>query len=253
MASMTRTRLALLASVASAVLLLTGCVGPFQLYGPMGQDTSNLFSIRFAQSQAVMGFDDTEYEVEGEVVEDFRELLTEFDVDPGSYTGPDTTGCTGGLSTWLKMGFYGGGSREITIDSCGLDDDTFEVAANAFFTDWRETHTVDGGLPNSEIQNLSFTQSQAIEGFDDSEYRQTSYEEVRRFRDLLDQYGIQASTYDPPESDPCDGGLTTSVTIEYLSTDDVGEMLIDDCTVDDGFTAAAQDLFTEWREELAQG
>ena len=218
----------------------------------MGQDANNLFSIRFAQSQAVMGFDDTEFEVEAEVVEDFRALLTEFDVDPGSYVGPDTTGCTGGLSTWLKMGFYGGGSREITIDSCGLEDDTFEVAANEFFTDRRESHTLDGELPNSEIENVSFSQSQAIEGFDDGVYKQDAFEEIRRFRYILDQDGVQASTYDPPDSVPCDGGLTTAVTLDSRSTDVVGEMLIDDCTVDDGFTAAAQDLFTEWREALAR-
>ncbi|MEO8261567.1 MAG: hypothetical protein ABI566_03270 [Pseudolysinimonas sp.] len=244
-------RAAVIAVFAGLALLLSGCIGPFAPIGPMGQDVSNLFSITFSQSQAIPDFDDTEYELEGMDVDAFRDLLTEFDVDPGDYTSPDTAGCTGGLSTTLTMGFYGGGNRTITIDSCGRDDDSFEVHANAFFTAWRDAHTVDGGLPNDDIHSLTFSQSQAIEGFDDAEYQQRSFEEVRRFRDLLDEYGVQASTYEPPASEPCDGGLATTVTIEYLSTEELVDLVLDDCTIDDGFTSAANDLFTEWRETLA--
>ena len=227
------------------VVLLSGCIGP------MGQGVSNLFFVAFSQSQAIPDFDDTVYELEATEVDDFRELLTEFNIDPGDYTSPDTAGCTGGLSTHLDMSFYGGGGREVTIDSCGRDDDSFEVAANAFFTAWRDTHTVDGGLPNDDILYLTFSQSQAIEGFDDAEYKQRLPVEIRRFRDLLDEYGIQASTYEPPLSESCEGGLTTTVSAEYLNTKELLDLVFDDCTVDDGFTAAANDLFTEWRETLS--
>src|SRR4051812_24882091 len=103
-------RAAVILASAGLVVVLGGCVGP------MGQDAGNLFSVTFSQSQAIPDFDDTEYQLEGTDVDAFRELLNDFDVDPGDYNSPDTSGCTGGLSTHLDMGFYGGGTREVTID-----------------------------------------------------------------------------------------------------------------------------------------
>ena len=69
---------------------------------------------------------------------DFIDLL-DGTVADACAPGPEPSGCTGGLSTQLEIVFHGAGPRELTIDSCGLDEDnTFEAEANEFFSEWRE-------------------------------------------------------------------------------------------------------------------
>jgi len=135
---MTRARLAVVALVATLSVLLSGC-GPLPWTPEARQHNEWIATLTFSQSQAVPGFDDAEYVIDGgQGVVDFIALLEKHGVRASTYSGPDTSGCTGGLSTQLEIAFHGAGPRELTIDSCGLDDDTFEAEANAFFAMWRE-------------------------------------------------------------------------------------------------------------------
>lgn len=249
---MTRARLVLVALVATVTLLLGGC-GPLPWTPEASQHNEWIASLRFSQSQAIQGFDDSEYLIDGgQEIADFIALLDEHGVRASTYSGPDTSGCTGGLSTTLEVTYHGAGPAELTIDSCGLADDTFEAEANAFFAAWRDAHP-NSGFANDQISAVTFFQYQAIEDFDDGVYRQDDPAEIARFVEVLEEYGVQASAYDDPAEDPCAGGLSAEATIEYLGSDLVAEIRIDGCTVDDGFTAAALDLLTEWREALSQG
>jgi hypothetical protein len=138
MASMTRARLATVALVATFTLLLSGC-GPLPWTPEARQHNEWIASLTFSQFQSVPDFDDSEYVIDGgDGVTEFIALLEEHGVRASTYSGPDTAGCTGGLSTQLEIEYYGAGPHELTIDSCGLDDETFEAEANAFFAKWRE-------------------------------------------------------------------------------------------------------------------
>jgi len=248
---MTRARLAVVALVATLTLLLSGC-GPFPWDYASRQHNEWIYGLHFTQFQAVPDFDDAEYFIEdGNDVNDFIALLKKHNVRASTYVGPDTSGCTGGLSTQVTIDFHAASSHDITIDSCGLADDTFEAEANAFFSAWREGHP-NFEYTNDTITAVTFAQSQAIEGFDDHPYRQSDDAEVARFIALLDEFGVTASEYDDPADEPCEGGLSAEATIEYTDAPDVAEITIDGCTADDGFAAAALDLLTEWREQLSQ-
>jgi predicted small secreted protein len=256
---MARTRtalLGLLAVLAGAVVLLSGC----RTYGPMGQDVSNLGGARFHQTQAVMGFDDSDYTLTADAVTAFKDLLTAHDIDPGSYDAPDSEGCTGGITTRVQMWFYGGGDREMIIDGCAAEDGSFEQEATDFFSGIRTGDTANPapsastipGPPNSDISAITFSQQQAVAGFDDGEYRQEGRAELDKFIAELDLYGVVASEYVAPTGPPCAGGLSSDAVIEYTGTDQTAELLLDSCIADDGFTEVAQHLFTEWSVTLGK-
>jgi hypothetical protein len=245
---MPRARIVLLVTSLAATLALTGCT-PLPWTPEARQNSEWISALTFSQSQAVPGFDTSEYFLEGADVDGFIDLLTAHGIHAGTYVGPDTSGCTGGLSADVTMEFHGAGPRTVTIDACGLADASFEVEANAFLTAWREAHP-NGGFANDQIRAVTYSLSQAIEGFDDTEYRQEDRDQVGRFAALLDRYGITASEYDPP-TEPCEGGLSADVTLEYAATDLVAALVVDGCTVDDGFSADALELLEAWRHDQA--
>jgi hypothetical protein len=124
--------------LAAAALSLSGCIlYPGQHPNP-DQNAANLGGARFWQVQAVEGFDGSTYTLSDDLVEEFRDLLVEHEVDPDDYRSPDTDGCTGGITTRVQMWFHGNGDREMIIDGCGADDGTFEQEATAFFSAIRE-------------------------------------------------------------------------------------------------------------------
>lgn len=119
-------------------VLLSGCIlYPGQHMGPVDQDADNLGGARFAQQQAVEGFDTSTYSLSDAQLEQFRDLLIAHDVDPGDYDAPDTD-CDGGITTRVQMWFHGNGDREMIIDGCG-DEGSFENEATTFFSAIRES------------------------------------------------------------------------------------------------------------------
>lgn len=248
---MNRTRAALLALTASLGLLLGGCVGPFAPIA-MGKSIDIIFRVEFSQYQAVEGFDDNLYVIEegDPALEEFKDLLREHGVEPWSYTAPQNEGCTGGIATTLRIDYHGAGTTDMVIDGCAAPDGSFEQEATAFFSGVEADFAAH--FPSAEIAALEFSQHQAVEGFDDGLYRQEDPNEVARFRDLVDRYGIAPFSFSLERpAEPCPGSVATEVTVEYSGTDLVATMPIDSCTEDDGFSAEATELFTEWRESLA--
>lgn len=102
--------------------------------------------------------------------------------------------------------------------------------------------------PGKPIDSLVYSQYQAIEGFDDSEFTQHEPAEVTRFMALLDEYGVEPGVTDITPDEQCDGGLSTSVAITY-SDGTTTDMIIESCGESDysDFTREASDLFSEWR------
>jgi len=125
--------------MAALVVVLTGCIlYPGQPSGPVDQNADNLLNVRFAQTQAVQGFDTSSYTLTDEQVDEFRDLLIAHDVDPGDYRTPDTDGCAGGITSRVQMSFSGNGDKEMIIDGCAADDGSFEQEATDFFSAIRE-------------------------------------------------------------------------------------------------------------------
>ena len=140
MASMKRLLLPILAA---AMLVLAGCVlYPGQHPDP-DQNVDNLMGARFAQQQAVPGFDTSSYTLDASSLHTFRELMRENDIDPSDYDTPDTSGCTGGITTRVQMQFEGNGDREMIIDGCASADGTFEQQATDFFSTIRQGASPD--------------------------------------------------------------------------------------------------------------
>jgi hypothetical protein len=128
------TRLLLLAP---ALLLLSGCVlYPGQHPNP-DQNADNLGGARFAQTQAVDGFDTSSYTLSDAQVDEFRDLLVAHDIDPGDYDAPDID-CDGGITTRVQMWFRLNGDKEMILGGCG-DDGSFENDATTFFSAIRES------------------------------------------------------------------------------------------------------------------
>jgi hypothetical protein len=120
------------------VLLLSGCIlYPGQHVGPVDQDADNIGGVRFAQQQAVEGFDSSSYTLTDPQVEEFRDLLVAHDIDPGDYDAPEVD-CDGGITTRVQLWFHDNGDREMIIPGCG-DDGSFENDATTFFSAIRES------------------------------------------------------------------------------------------------------------------
>jgi hypothetical protein len=241
------TRLLLLAPL---VVLLSGCIlYPGQHLGPTDQNVDNLMGARFAQQQAVPGFDTSSYTLDDANLREFRELMRAYDIDPDGYDSPDTDGCTGGITTRVQMQFAGNGDREMIIDGCGAEDGTFAADATRFFSRIREGEA-PSTFSNAEIVSITFSQQQAVDGFDDGEYTQADPDEIARFVATLDSQTWSEPWVDAdaaPDDPPC-VDIRTDAKAEYINGQRVGQ-IIDGCR--GPLSAAVTDLFSEWREALS--
>ena len=127
-----RTRSAALLLVAASAALLTGCA-------PGGPGVDSIDSLTFHQSQALPSFDGGTYtQDDAAQVKRFVALLKKDGVDPATYRARDTGGCTGGLTTVVKVGYSGSSTtHEMTIKGCGKSSG-FEHDANALFSGWKK-------------------------------------------------------------------------------------------------------------------
>ena len=242
-------RAALGAVIASTALLLSGCIGPF---GPiaMSKSVDIIYQVDFSQSQAVQGFDDSEYVIEegDPALTSFIALLKGHDIEPWNYRPRDTGGCAGGITTTAHMLYHGAGEDTMVIDGCAAEADTFEAEATTLFSSFREAQSVE--FPNDDIVSLTFSQSQALPDFDTSEHTQDAPQQVARFVSLLDAEGVVWSEGVDPSllGEPCPGSITTQITAHYSGTDVVvGPVEIGGCG-DVAFVDDVTALFSEWRE-----
>lgn len=100
-----------------------------------------------------------------------------------------------------------------------------------------------------EIESVEFSQSQAVPDFDDGEYTQDDRGEIAEFVDLLRQYDVDPATY-RATGETCPGGRETQVAVIYAERNLEARFRVDSCDVRP-FAQAADQLFTEWREELS--
>lgn len=238
-------RLAVVLSVVA--VLLSGCVlYPGQVFNP-DQNIDNLGGARFSQSQAVQGFDTSTYTLSDDTLEQFRDILRAHDIDPGDYRGPDVEGCTGGITTRVQMWFHGNGDKEMIVGGCGAADGSFEQEATAFFSSIRE-----GEGPAPTLLSVTFTQTQAVPGFDTGPFVQDDPVQLARVTAILDEYGVVPGQYDI-DPEPCPGSISSDVTFEYAGMGIAPVLLLDSCTDDGGFSEQTTALLSEWRESLASG
>lgn len=237
------------ALVASTVLLLTGCG-----FGPtaMQKSVDLIYQVEFSQSQAVLGFDDSDYTIEegDPALASFIALLKAHDIRPWTYEPRDTGGCTGGITTTAHLLYHGAGEDTMVIDGCAAEDGSFEAEATALFSGVREAHSAQDGFANSDIVSLTFSQFQSIPDFDTSEHIQDHPQQVARFTDLLDENGVVWSAGVDPSllGEPCPGSITTEITAQYSGTDIVvGPVTIGGCG-EVSFVDEVTALFSEWRQ-----
>lgn len=237
------------ALVASTALLLSGCIGPF---GPiaMSKSVDIIYYAEYSQSQAVPGFDDAEYTLEegDPALEAFTTQLEAFGIQPWTYRTREADGCTGGITTTVRVMYHGAGEDTMVINACGAPDDSFEAVVTTIFTDDREAQSAE--LPNDDIVSLTFSQSQALPDFDTSEHTQDNPRQIAKFTDLLFEKRIVWSLGVDPAlvGEPCPGSITTAITAHYSGTDIVvGPVEIGGCS-DDAWVDQVTKLFSNWRQ-----
>lgn len=105
--------------------------------------------------------------------------------------------------------------------------------------------------PDDDITSITFSQYQAIENFDDSDYIQDDPEQLRRFAELLVEYDVVPGTTITTVEDDCAGGLSSTVTVTY-SESPAADMFIATCGIPefDDFNRQANELLSEWRSDL---
>jgi hypothetical protein len=237
--------------LAPLLLLLSGCIlYPGPKFNP-DQNAENLGGARFWQEQAVQGFDTSTYTLSDAQVEQFRDLLDRYLIDPGDYRSPENDGCAGGITTRVQMWFHDNGDKEMIIDGCGAAEDSFELVATDFFSSIRDGSWTSGDEPSERsldaLSRIEFSQFQAVPDFDSGTYVIDSPDVLQQFRDLLQSHDVLPWEYDPPQNDGCTGGVTTKATLSY---DDAGQdaLIIDGCAAPDGsFEADATEFFRQVR------
>jgi hypothetical protein len=235
---------------AALVVVLSGCIlYPGQHVGPVDQNADNLGGARFAQTQAVQGFDTSSYTLTDEQLEDFRDLLDRYLIDPGDYRTSDTDGCAGGITTRVQMWFHDNGDKEMIIDGCAADEGTFERDATDLFSSIRDgSWTPDGQTSERSIDALTrieFSQTQAVPDFDSGTYVLDSPDVLQQFRDLLTEHDIVPWEYTAPSTEGCAGGVTTTATLSYDDAEP-DQLVIDGCAAPDGsFESDATEFFRQ--------
>jgi len=230
--------------LAPLLLLLSGCIlYPGQKFNP-DQNAENLGGARFAQQQAVQGFDTSTYTLSDEQLEDFRDLLVMYDIDPGDYRSPEPGGCTGGITTRVQMWFHENGDKEMVIDGCGAPDGSFEQMATDFFSSVRDG--TDQAFGNDMITGVIVRQE-----FPVSEFKQSDPTEVARFVAILDHWDIEWNRMiwvelETSWGDSCSGADTYEVSVTYPDGTESGPRKVNGCDLTDAFEDDATALFAEW-------
>jgi hypothetical protein len=104
----------------------------------------------------------------------------------------------------------------------------------------------------AEITSVTFSQSQAVQNFDDAEYTQSDKAEIAKIYALFDEFHISPATYKSPDTGGCAGGVTTDLSLNYSTTSRI-DMTIDGCGAASGtFEGKATELFSTWHTELQE-
>ena len=101
------------------------------------------------------------------------------------------------------------------------------------------------------IASITFEQSKAVPDFDGSTYTVTDADRLDEFAQLLEKHGITITELAGLAGNGCDGGTSTSVSIEYADGEAASALLAEPC--DDGephaeFLDEATALLTSWKD-----
>lgn len=100
------------------------------------------------------------------------------------------------------------------------------------------------------IESVTFSQSQAIESFDDSEYMTSDDDRIADLTSVLEKYGVTGD-YNSSDDETCPTGTGISTLIEYATTTGTQHTLkVHGCDFS-SFEDAVHDLVSEWRLEEA--
>jgi len=99
------------------------------------------------------------------------------------------------------------------------------------------------------LEELTFSQSQAVPDFDDGSYRITEPGSLQELSDLLERDGIRSQS-DIAEGEPgCTGGVSTTLDLEFVDGNEENLELYDCGDPGDGFIADATALVSDWRDD----
>ena len=241
-----RSLLIVVIAIVAIALAFTYLVRP-ALTGPIA-------SITFDQYASIPNYDGSEYTVTDEdKLAEFADLLAEHNAVPElvSLAGIPNglSGCTGGTSSEASITFASGRVADLrVVEPCGDGPSlygSFMEEANDLLGSWKNP---------GPISSISFEQSQAIEGFDDSAYTITDVDRLNEFAALMDEHGVSPLLLDfqyvPPSA--CDGITTTTVTIEFTdgrTVDGTLEPSCDGSGRDAEFVDEATELLTSWKND----
>lgn len=124
------------------------------------------------------------------------------------------------------------------------------AAATAVLAAGLLTGCAPAGPAIDGLTAVDFRQSQAIPDFDDGEYTQDDPEQLERLVELLREHGIDPATWRGADSG-CAGNRVTTATLHDGDSGLDTQLRIDSCN-DNAFEQAADELFTEWREQLSR-
>ena len=99
------------------------------------------------------------------------------------------------------------------------------------------------------LEELTFSQSQAVPDFDEGSYRITEPGRLKELSDLLERDGIRSQS-DISEGEPgCTGGVSTTLDLELVDGSDEHLELYDCGDTGDAFIADTTALVSDWRED----
>jgi hypothetical protein len=232
----------LVAAAAAVAVLLCGCSAP-------AGSIDAIKRVTYSQQQDSPGFDEGAYVLQGEDLEPLLDAMREYDIDPATYGGAAAP-CPNAVTSEVTIEFRNSTpGNSFTIVDCG-EHMNFELEATVVMLNYA------AGAQEREngYGAVTFTQSQALPGFDDGEQYQNDPAEIARLVALLGRYDIEPDGYVSPETPGCTGGIQS--TVRLWDTDDlnprpVAFLRLATCGATDGFDAEATALLSGWREAQA--
>ncbi|MBK4348845.1 hypothetical protein [Lacisediminihabitans changchengi] len=110
-------------------------------------------------------------------------------------------------------------------------------------------HGVTRPGPVPPITSISFSQFEAVPGFDDSTFVERSPERIAELEKVAAKYDVPLNDVGTTHNDPCSGGLGTDVTLTFRGAGR-SSFHLNSCTGPNGsgtFVADATALFSQWR------
>lgn len=125
--------------VGGAVVVVAIIVVAVILVTRPGSWNGTLTSVAYSQSQAVPGFDgSTHTTTDSDRLAALQRVLHSDGWHPGDTTHNPNNGCTGGITTHLRMRLGDGSTAKLTTYRCGNDGDKLTADVTSLVSSWRK-------------------------------------------------------------------------------------------------------------------